>query len=43
LRACLKRWGFEVGRFFDGVNAGATDADLLHIASDHPVFLVTGE
>jgi deazaflavin-dependent oxidoreductase (nitroreductase family) len=41
LRAYLKRWGFEIGRFFDGVDARATDAELLRTAGDHPIFLVT--
>ena len=31
LRAYLKRWKFEVGPFFDGVDASASDA---HIARD---------
>jgi deazaflavin-dependent oxidoreductase (nitroreductase family) len=40
LRAYLKRWGWEVGMFFDGVNAKASDAELRRIAPDHPVFRV---
>jgi len=38
LRAYLKRWKAEVGVFFGGVGANASDADLLRIAPDHPVF-----
>ncbi len=38
LRAYLRRWAFEVGQFFDGVDADSTDAELLAIAPDHPVF-----
>ncbi|MGD0985783.1 MAG: nitroreductase family deazaflavin-dependent oxidoreductase [Acidimicrobiales bacterium] len=38
MRAYLKRWKAEVGVFFGGVSAGASDADLLRIAPDHPVF-----
>jgi deazaflavin-dependent oxidoreductase (nitroreductase family) len=38
LRAYLKRWKFEVGVFFDGVDADASDADLLRIAPGYPVF-----
>lgn len=38
LRSYLNRWAWEVGMFFDGVNAQSTDADLLRIAPDHPVF-----
>jgi len=41
LRAYLKRWKMEVGVFFDGVNAGSTDAELARIAPDHPAFEVT--
>jgi deazaflavin-dependent oxidoreductase (nitroreductase family) len=40
LRAYLKRWAWEVGRFFDGVDAKSSDEQLLHVAPDHPVFLV---
>jgi deazaflavin-dependent oxidoreductase (nitroreductase family) len=40
LRAYLRRWKFEVGVFFDGVDATATDAKLLEIAPGHPVFLI---
>jgi len=38
LRAYLRRWKMEVGAFFDGVDASASDAELLRIAPDHPVF-----
>jgi deazaflavin-dependent oxidoreductase (nitroreductase family) len=38
LRAYLKRWKFEVGVFFRGVGPDASDAELLRIAPDHPVF-----
>jgi deazaflavin-dependent oxidoreductase (nitroreductase family) len=40
LRAYLKRWKFEVGVFFDGVDANASDAKLLEIAPGYPVFLI---
>jgi deazaflavin-dependent oxidoreductase (nitroreductase family) len=40
LREYLRRWKFEVGVFFDGVDANATDAKLLEIAPAHPVFLI---
>ncbi len=40
LRAYLRRWKFEVGVFFDGVNADAPDATLLEIAPGYPVFLI---
>jgi deazaflavin-dependent oxidoreductase (nitroreductase family) len=38
LRAYLKKWKWEVGAFFDGVGPDATDAELLAIVPDHPVF-----
>ena len=38
LREYLHRWGWEVGRFFDGVTADATDAQLADIAPGFPVF-----
>ena len=41
LRPYLRRWGWEVGRFFDGVGADPSDADLLAVADRHPVFAVT--
>jgi deazaflavin-dependent oxidoreductase (nitroreductase family) len=41
LRAYLKRWKFEVGMFFEGVDGNSTDEELLRIAAGHPIFLVT--
>ena len=40
LRAYLKRWKWEVGVFFGGVDADSTDAELTRIAPDHPVFRI---
>ena len=40
LRRYLKRWKFEVGVFFDGVDAKSSDARLLEIAPGYPVFRV---
>lgn len=40
LRAYLRRWKFEVGVFFGGVDADSPDADLDRIAPDHPVFVI---
>lgn len=37
-RPYLERWGWEVGRFFGGVRADATDEELMAIAHRHPVF-----
>ena len=38
LRPYLRRWKWEVGQFFDGVGAESTDAELVAIAPNHPVF-----
>jgi hypothetical protein len=40
LRAYLQKWAFEVKVFFDGVGADASDAELLRIAPNHPVFRI---
>jgi len=42
LRAYLKRWKFEVGVFFDGVDASASDEELLRVAPGYPVFRING-
>ncbi|WP_181775191.1 nitroreductase family deazaflavin-dependent oxidoreductase [Amycolatopsis pittospori] len=41
LRAYLKRWKFEVGVFFDGVDAKASDEKLLEIAPGYPIFKIS--
>lgn len=41
LRAYLKKWKWEVGAFFGGVGADASESELLRIAPDHPVFRIT--
>jgi deazaflavin-dependent oxidoreductase (nitroreductase family) len=43
LRAYLKRWKFEVGVFFDGVDAKASDETLLDIAPGYPIFRIIGK
>ena len=40
LREYLRRWSWEVGAFFDGVGADATDAEIAAIAGRHPVFVL---
>ncbi|QAY58995.1 nitroreductase family deazaflavin-dependent oxidoreductase [Microbacterium protaetiae] len=40
LRAYLKAWAWEVGRFFDGVDAASPDERLLEIAPGFPVFRI---
>ena len=43
LRSYLKAWAWEVGRFFENVDAGPPDERLREIAPDLPVFRsVTG-
>lgn len=41
LRAYLEKWGWEVNRFFQGVTAKSSDAELQAAAGDHPVFRMT--
>jgi deazaflavin-dependent oxidoreductase (nitroreductase family) len=38
LREYLRRWAWEVGRFFEGVDASASDDQLAAIAPGFPVF-----
>lgn len=40
LREYLRRWKFEAGAFFDGLDAGATNDQLAAIAAGFPVFAV---
>jgi deazaflavin-dependent oxidoreductase (nitroreductase family) len=40
LRGYLRKWGWELGRFFENVDKNATDDDLARIAPDFPVFKV---
>ena len=40
LRHYLKKWAWEVGVFFDGVGAKASDDELRRIGPDHPIFLL---
>lgn len=40
LRAYLKRWGWEVGRFFEGLDANASDEQVRAMAPSFPVFRV---
>jgi deazaflavin-dependent oxidoreductase (nitroreductase family) len=42
LRAYLRRWKFEVGVFFDGIDATAPDSKLREVAPGYPVFLIRG-
>ncbi len=40
LRAYLKAWAWEVGRFFEDVDASSPDSRLLQVAPDFPVFRI---
>jgi deazaflavin-dependent oxidoreductase (nitroreductase family) len=40
LRVYLKRWGWEVGRFVEGLTKNASDAELAAAAPGMPVFRV---
>ena len=40
VRAYLRRWAFEVGVFFEGVDANASDEALRRIGPNHPVFRI---
>lgn len=40
IRAYLKAWAWEVGRFFENVDAASPDERLLEVASDFPVFCI---
>jgi deazaflavin-dependent oxidoreductase (nitroreductase family) len=42
LRAYLEKWAWEVGAFFQGVDADASDEDLRRIAPLHPIFRIAG-
>jgi len=40
LRSYLKRWGWEVGMFFEGVTKDASESTLREIAPGFPVFRI---
>ena len=41
LRVYLKRWGWEVGRFVEGLTKDSTDTEVAAVAPGMPVFRVT--
>ena len=41
LREYLRRWGWELGSFFEGAGNDATHDDLARIAPGFPVFEVS--
>lgn len=44
MRHYMKRWAWEVGKFFpEGVSARSTDAELAAVVADHPVFRLVEE
>ena len=40
LREYLRRWKWEVGQFFGGVDAGSSSSEFARIAPDHPIFSI---
>ncbi|HEV7471743.1 MAG TPA: nitroreductase family deazaflavin-dependent oxidoreductase [Pseudonocardia sp.] len=40
LREYLRRWAWEVGRFFEGIDATSSDEELLAVAPGFPVFRI---
>jgi deazaflavin-dependent oxidoreductase (nitroreductase family) len=40
LREYVRRWGWEVGKFFEGIDKTSSDEDLLKVAPGFPVFAV---
>ena len=40
IRAYLRAWAWEVGKFFDGLKADSSDADIAAAAAGFPVFRV---
>jgi deazaflavin-dependent oxidoreductase (nitroreductase family) len=40
LREYLRRWKFEVGRFFEGLDENASEDQLAAVAADFPVFRI---
>lgn len=43
LRAYVTRWGWEVGRFFEGVTKRSTDDELAAIAPGFPVWVIAAD
>lgn len=41
IRVYLREWGWEVGRFVEGLTKDSTDAEVLAVAPGMPVFRVT--
>ena len=41
LRVYLRRWGWEVGRFVEGLSKHSSDAEIAAVAPGMPVFHVT--
>ncbi len=40
IRAYLKAWAWEVGKFFEGLTADSADADVAAVATGFPVFRI---
>jgi len=42
IREYVRRWKAEVGQFFEGIDEGSSDAELLAVAPGFPVFRISG-
>jgi deazaflavin-dependent oxidoreductase (nitroreductase family) len=40
LRHYLRKWKWEAGQFFEGVDADAPEAEIVRISPNHPVFRI---
>ena len=40
LREYLRKWAWEVGKFFEGIDQDSTEAELAAVAPGFPVFTV---
>ena len=40
IRAYLKAWAWEVGKFFEGLSADSSDADIAAVAEGFPAFRI---
>jgi deazaflavin-dependent oxidoreductase (nitroreductase family) len=42
LRPYLRKWGWEVGQFFEGAGPKTSDEEIRRIAPNHPIFVIRG-
>ena len=41
IREYLRRWGWEVGRFVEGLSKASSDEEIAAVADGFPVFRLT--